>query len=150
MPSRTRGALLLDVLIGIALLMLLTALAGGLIWSGLQVVREQTRSAEALAQARQALASLAKDVPAAREVHCSGERLRLVTSDGQHITYGDAAAGLKRAGLESAPADWPLLRAKFALSQSGLVEVRMTIAGSERRPATICESAIWARALPTS
>ncbi len=149
MPSRMRGALLLDVLIGIGLLTILAALAGGLVWSALQVTREQIRSAEALDQARQALALLAEDVSAARRLHCSGEALTLMTSDGHDITYGDTATGLTRAGPESRPAEWPLLRAEFALSASGLVDVQLTMAGSERRPATICESAIWARALAT-
>ncbi len=149
MPSRMRGALLLDVLIGTGLLTILAALAGGLVWSGLQVVRAQAHSAEALAQAREALASLAEDVSAARRVDCPGEALTLMTSDGQDITYGDTTTGLKRAGAETPPAEWPLLRAKFSLSQSGLVDVRLTITGSGRRPPTICESAMWARALST-
>ena len=149
MPSRIRGALLLDVLIGIGLLTILAALVGGLVWSALQVAREHTRSAEALDQSRHALALLAEDVSAARRLHCSGEALTLVTSDGQDITYGDTTTGLTRAGPESQSAEWPLLRAEFALSAPGLVDVRLTVAGSERRPATICESAIWARASAT-
>lgn len=149
MPSRMRGALLLDVLIGIGLLTILAALAGGLMWSALQVAREQIRSAEALDQARQALASLAKDVSGAREVHCSGEAIRLTTTDGRAIIYEDTATGLRRAEPESRLAAWPLLRASFALPQSDLLDVRLTIAGSGHRLGTICESAIWARALAT-
>ena len=147
MLSRRRGALLLDVLIAMGLLSLLAALAGGLMWSATQVVRGQLHSAQALAQAREALASLATDVSAARKVRCSGEALTLVTSNGQDVTYAETAGGLTRAGPPSRRAEWPLLRAEFALSTSGLVDVRLTMAGSGRRPAAICESAVWARAL---
>ena len=146
---RKRGALLLDVLIGIGMLALLTALAGRLLWSSFQVLGDQARSAQALAQAQEALALLQRDVPAAVRANCSPAGLVLVTSGARKITYQNTAAGLTRKDVHSPPREWPLLRAQFALSPSALVEVRLATSGLERRPGMKCETAIWARALET-
>ncbi len=147
MPTRVRGAMLLDVLIGMGMLALLAALAGRFMWGGFEIVRAQTRSAEGLAQLQHALTLLTTDVPAAQKARCSGRAVTIITPEGQKIVYEDTPTGMTRRAGADRVEHWPLLRAEFGLSDSGLVDIRLTVVGSGDRSDTVCESAIWARAL---
>ncbi len=147
MLTRARGAMLLDVLIGMGMLALLAVLAGRFMWGGFEIVRAQTRSAEGLGQLRHALTLLATDIPAAQKARCSGKAVAVTAADGREIVYEDTSAGVTRRATGDQVERWPLLRAEFGLSGAGLVDIRLTVAGSGDRPGTVCESAIWARAL---
>lgn len=144
--KRARGALLLDLVVGIGLLSLLSVGVVHLVWRSFEVLRAEALSAGAVAQTQGALASLARDIPSARQVRCTSEELTLTAANGATVTYANRADGLVKEESRRPQVEWPGVRGSFALARGNLVEIRLCAARSERAPELVCETAFWARA----
>jgi hypothetical protein len=141
-----RGAALIDVVAGAALLSILALAAGRVAMSGTDLIRAHAGSAQATVEVGEALDALARDVAEARDLRCTGATLDLVLADGRTVSYDSRESGLVRAEGRDEGQEWPRLQAEFEASGTGLVDVHLTAERVRGRAPLSCESAFWARA----